>query len=48
MVVRVQSGERWSVVGVILVFRVAVSDERRWVVVVGVVGNDEVVFRDGA
>ena len=48
MVVRVQSDERWSVVGVILVFRVAVRDERRWVVVVGVVGNDEVVFCDGA
>ena len=48
MVVRVQSDERWGVVGVILVFRVTVRNERRWVVVVGVVGNDEVVFCDGA
>ena len=48
MVVRVQSDERWGVVGVILVFRVAVRNERRWVVVVGVIGNDEVVFCDGA
>jgi len=48
MVVRVQSDERWSGVGVVLVFRVAVRDEWGWVVVVGVGGNDEVVFCDSA
>ena len=51
MAVRVRSDEGWSAVGVvdvILVFRVAVRDERRWVVGVEVVGNYEVVFCDGA
>ena len=50
MDVRVQSDEGWDAVGVvdvILVFRVAVRDERRWVVGVGVVGNYEVVLCDG-
>ena len=50
MVVRVQADERWNAacdVGVILVFRVAVGDERRWVVVFGVVGNCEVMLCDG-
>ena len=48
--VRVQADERWSavcVVGVILVFCVAVGDERRRVVVFGVVGNCEVMLCDG-
>ena len=51
MAVRVRSDEGWSAVGVvdvILVFRVAVRDERRWVVGVEVVGNYEVVLCDGA
>ena len=50
LAVRVQSDEGWNavcVVDVILVFRVAVRDERRWVVGVGVVGNCEVVLCDG-
>ena len=49
MAIRVQSDEGWNAVGVvdvILVLRVAVRDERRWVGV-GVVGIYEVVLCDG-
>ena len=50
LAVRVQANERWNAVyvaDVILVFRVAVGDERRWVVGVGVVGKCEVILCDG-
>ena len=50
LAVLVQADEVWNalcVVDVSLVFRVAVGDERRWVVDVGVVGNCTVVLCDG-